>query len=114
MNEKFTERYQWMPNRAGGQRYGNKQIITPLTEELFNQHVRDKVQPETFMEYRKLYPRVTHISIVQKADGSTVLGSPSIGSLNELRPQREALRMGWAKKVDSFNSSEAKFLVHPP
>lgn len=108
LKETLVEQYLWKPNHEGGQRYGNKQTVTPLTEELFNKHLRDKVEPETSSAYARMYPTVTHISIVEKEDGSTVLGSPAIGSLAELRPHREALRKGWAKKVNSFNSSEAR------
>ena len=101
----FTERYQWKANREGGQRIGNKQTIAPLTSDLFYRYLADGVRPNKFFEYRREYPNVTHISLVEKWDGSIILGIPAGGRLEELRPTRRAFQMGWVKKVESFESA---------
>ena len=62
----FTERYQWKANREGGQRIGNKQTIAPLTSDLFYRYLADGVRPNKFFEYRREYPNVTHISLVER------------------------------------------------
>lgn len=105
-----VERYQWLANKEGGQRQGNRQEIHELTESLFNDYVvptglQDDVK--TFDKYRAKYPAVTHISLISQDGGKTWKpGQPFIGSIDEVRPKPS--NPSWVKKVDSFESKEAR------
>ena len=103
--EKAVEKYQWTRNKEGGQEFGNQQEIRPLTKEIFDKHMADKVQPNTFEEYAKKYPNVTHVLAIKKHGGGFEYGS--VGSLESLRPEGEPLKRGWVKRVDSFESDDA-------
>lgn len=96
-----VERYQWMRNKEGGQEFGNQQTIEPLTKELFERHVKDKVEIKDYDQYIAAFP-ATHISTTKRSDGVTLLDG--VGSLNELRPKESN---GWSKKVDSFDSEDS-------
>ncbi|MDN5934955.1 MAG: hypothetical protein L0H75_02110, partial [Nitrosospira sp.] len=100
-----VERYQWMRNKEGGQKYGNLQEIHPLTQELFDQHIKALVRPElqNYEQYIKSFPDA-HISLLSKDKGSS-WGIDKVGSLEELRPSPQ--NPAWAKQVESFESPDA-------
>lgn len=105
--EEAVERYQWQRNRAGGQTFGNRQEIRPLTEALFNQYVKPGVRPEyaeTFEAYRVKQPDATHCSLVQVA-GAGDWRFDGVGSLEDCRPHPE--NPSWVKQVDDFFAEEA-------
>ena len=102
-----VERYQWQRNAEGGQKRGNQQTIQPLTEALFNEYIAPKVSAKSFSDYKQQFPAATHISLVQKADGSVELGAGGVGPIEKLRPSAAPVEKGWVKAVDSFDSPEA-------
>lgn len=98
----MTERYQWMRNHEGGQKFGNQQQIVRLDASVYNKHVSDKVGGIGFASYRAKYPEATHISLVSHDRGSAwQVGG--IGNTAELRPAYQQ----WAKRVESFDSADA-------
>jgi hypothetical protein len=99
-------KYQWMRNAEGGQTGGNKQSVVPFTEDLFNE-VRDEgsLRSKTYEEYRRKFPDVTHISVIDMADGTRRTGA--IGSLDELRPPQKHFDNGWVIETNDFDSPEA-------
>lgn len=104
-----VERYQWMRNKEGGQGSGNQTEIYLLTESLFNDHIKSRVTLKDFTTYQKKYPDVTHLSMTSWDGGKTWNPSvPATGSLEEVRPQGNAVDKGWVKKVDTFDSVRAK------
>lgn len=101
------ERYQWQRNRAGGQAFGNRQEIRPLTEDLFKEYVKPGLRTgyaDTLSDYRAKQPTVTHCSLVQIA-GSGEWKLNFVGTLGECRPNPE--NPAWVKKVDDFSSPAA-------
>ena len=101
-----AEYYQWKRNAQGGQPFGNKQTVTPLTQALFDEHVKPGGEAKDFSAYKAAHPDVTHISLVEKHDGTTSV--EGTGTLEELRPSGKATMAGWIKNVKSFDSPEAK------
>ena len=99
-------KYQWMRNAEGGQTGGNKQSVVPFTEDLFNE-VRDEgsLRSKTYEEYRRKFPEVTHISVIDMADGTRRTGA--IGSLDDLRPPQKHFDNGWVIETNDFDSPEA-------
>jgi len=100
-----TERYQWVLHQSGGQTYGNQEEIKPLTNQEFERYMSGRVTPAKFDSYIKKYPD-TCISLVRQNNmGGWRLNG--VGSLEELRPPREAVEHGWVKRVEDFSSVEA-------
>lgn len=104
-----TERYQWKRNAEGGQSFGNQQTIHPMTQRVFDQFVAPLLRAElkTFDAYRSQFPDVTHVNVILNAKGEVQLGTPSLGTLAELRPSPNALEKGWAIQVASFSEETA-------
>ncbi len=102
-----VERYQWQRNRVGGQSFGNRQKICPLTEALFEEHVKPKLRANysaNFDAYRALHPDLTHCSLVQIAgQGAWIL--EHVGDIEVCRPR--PINPAWVKKVDDFLSPDA-------
>lgn len=99
------ERYQWNANKEGGQEYGNKQIIQPLTKELFDQYVADKSTYPSFEDFAADHPGQS-IGLISQDNGVTWKpGAPFLGTQEELRPKPK--NPAWVKQVDSFDSPEA-------
>lgn len=105
-----VERYQWLRNKEGGQKFGNRQEIVPLTDEVFSLYFRAGVRPElnSFDVYHASYPEVTHASLVSTDRGGSWFLA-SVGTLDEVRPRPP--QPEWAVKVDSFDSPEAKCMA---
>lgn len=102
-----VERYQWRRNRAGGQLFGNRQELRPLTEALFAEYVKSALSPgyaDTLADYRGKHPETSHCSLVQVA-GAGDWRFERIGALEECRPSPK--NPDWVKAVDDFFSTEA-------
>ena len=104
--EYVCERYQWMRNRQGGQRFGTREEIRVLTDAAFREHIRPRLaRPEmTFAQYRAAYPSVTHYSVIVN-DNNAEWRFNAAGEFAELRPSSGAKH--WALKVDDFSAPEA-------
>lgn len=99
-----VERYQWMRNKEGGQAHGNQEVIIPLNREVFDRYLKDKVGTQEYNEYAKEHPDL-HVSLYSQDKGKTwKVGSAD--SIDNLRPN--PANNQWAKKVDSFDSRDAK------
>jgi len=105
-----AEFWQWQRNAQGGQAFGNKQRIEPITAELWDQHVRPRTQKtiRSFNEWKIKNPDATHISLIDRADGKTIPGNPFVGSVESLRPSKDAIAKGWVRQVESIDSDEAR------
>lgn len=98
-----VERYQWKRNKEGGQEFGNQQEIHPLTEPLYEEHVRDKVEGNPdYATYRAQYPDATHIGLYSQDQGKT-WRVDGVGTQDQLRPDNPQ----WAKQVASFEDADA-------
>ena len=102
----MIELYQWMRNAEGGQAFGNRQTIEPLTRSLFEQYVVPLIveQYHDYDVYRQSFRDVSHISLVWRA-GETEAVVAAVGSIKQLRPKPSDPR--WVILVDSFGSEEA-------
>ena len=105
-SEYVCERYQWMRNRQGGQRFGTREEIRVLTDAAFREHIRPRLaRPElTFARYKVFYPSITHYSVIAN-DSNPVWRFNAAGTLSELRPSSGVKH--WALKVDDFSAPEA-------
>lgn len=102
-----VERYQWMRNAEGGQKFGTRQEIRPLDEEAFQKYIKPRLQQgyaNTLAEYQAKNPTDTHYSWIQN-EQSQEGRFDNVGSLEQLRPNPE--NPDWAKKVSDFSSPEA-------
>ena len=104
--EYVCERYQWMRNRQGGQRFDTREQIRVLTDAGFREHIRPRLAcPElTFAQYRDAYPSVTYYSVIVN-DDNPVWRFNVAGTLAELRPSSGVKH--WALKVDDFSAPDA-------
>ena len=97
-------RFQWRPNRDGGQTVGNRQVVTPIDEEIYNRFIKDATQEDmSWSDYRKSYPGVTHASITE-INGTQKLSG--VGSQAELVPQKEAWDRDWVHEVPVFDDAD--------
>ncbi len=105
--EDEIRRFQWMRKAEGGQAFGNKMEIRPLTEEAFQKHVFPRLRKgagNTLMEHQAKYPNVTHYAVVWRWN-DTEWQFHRDGSLEELVwPVQDS---PWAIEVDSFESQQA-------
>jgi hypothetical protein len=100
------ERYQWMRNRQGRQRFGTREEIRVLTDAAFRKHIRPRLaRPEmTFAQYRDAYPSVTHYSAIVN-DSNAEWRFNAAGALAELRPSSGVKHR--VLEVDDFSTPEA-------
>lgn len=101
-----VELYQWQRNKEGGQQFGNQTYILPLTEELFQKYIADKLR-KGFAKNLESFQEKTgekFISLVKRADKDELLFGKSAPTIEEVRPNKPQ----WAKKVVSFSSDEAR------
>ncbi|MBN1452930.1 MAG: hypothetical protein JW963_18070 [Anaerolineales bacterium] len=102
-----VKRYQWNRNAEGGQKFGNRLEIKPLTEEAFNEYIVPRLSPgyaSNLAEYRSKHPSVTHYASILRASDSEWKFA-GIGSLDEL--EAEPKNSAWAIEVENFDSPEA-------
>lgn len=106
LNEGGVTNLQWMANKEGGQIYGNKQTIQPLTKELYEKYGISKMNGgKTFEENDKLFPN-EYISLVDRNDGKLIVDK--VDSLDELQKTYDRqIKTGWVKKVNDFNDKSA-------
>lgn len=108
LEQQAVERFQWMANKEGGQKTGNRQITVPLTGALFQEHIKPKLRKgyaPTFDKYQAKHPDETHISFYRReSDGHWVMNKS--GSLEALRPNPPTPK--WVTQVDSFDSPAAQ------
>lgn len=104
--EGHVERFQWMRNKEGGQKFGNQQEIRVLDDHLFQKYVRPRLGKDypTLAAYQKAYPGQTHISLF-KREGTGDWRFSAIGKPKELRPSSGSIQ--WTRKVDTFDSTQA-------
>jgi len=99
----LVARYQW--NRNTPQSFGNQMEIHRINKPLYEKYVRRLVRgAPTFEDHQKLYPGLSHISLV-RLHGEKDLKVFSVGSEKEMRPGSSVSQ--WAKRVNDFNSPEA-------
>jgi hypothetical protein len=96
-----------MRNAEGGQEFGNRQEIRPLTEEAFQRfvlpHLR-KNQAGSLSEYKAKYPANTHYAVIWRY-GDYDWHLIGVGSQEEL--ESEPRKSPWAVEVQDFQSGEA-------
>lgn len=104
-NDPRTERYQWMRNREGGQEYGNQQVVTPLSRELFDTYAAPLVRDELrdWDRYSRAHPGLW-ISLISQDRGASWKVT-RIGDEDTVRPSPPEPR--WMLRVDAFDSAEA-------
>jgi hypothetical protein len=108
LEQSAVESFQWMRNKEGGQAYGNQQVTVPLTEQIFQQEMKPRMQDgyaASLAEYQAKHPEVTHASFVKVA-GEGPWKFNGNGTVDSLRPNPP--NRGWAMPVDSFKSRAAK------
>jgi hypothetical protein len=108
LEQSAVESFQWMRNKEGGQAYGNQQVTVPLTEQIFQQEMKPRMQDgyaASLAEYQAKHPEVTHASFVKVA-GEGPWKFNGDGTVDSLRPNPP--NRGWAMPVDSFKSKAAK------
>lgn len=101
-----------MCNAEGGQAFGNRMEIRPLTEEAFQRYVRPRLRAgfaATLAEYRAVLPQETYFAMVWRA-GDNDWQFAGSGSLQELESQ--ARESPWALEARSFASPEALSFGH--
>ena len=104
----IAQRIQWMRNREGGQPFGNQEEIRELDEDAFRDHLPlflGMAEPDSLAEYRVRHPKVTHYSVIRKANRSYWQYN-SLGSLEDLRPKSCSAK--YALSVASFDSLRAR------
>ncbi len=101
-----TERYQWMRNADGGQRFGNQSQIVPLTEPMYQKLVRPKLKDDvvSLADYQAAHPDATHI-MLDRIQGTGPWKVRAVGTPEHLRTE---IQPQWAKRVTDFGSDEAK------
>ena len=96
-----TMLFQWMANREGGQKYGNQEIVMPVTREIYDRFILPKLGKDTgpFESYSS-----RSVRLIRKADNNKwflIKIDSSYESLNHSRhPQ-------WVIQVPSFDCPEA-------
>lgn len=96
-----------MRNAEGGQSFGNRMEIRPLTEDAFGRYVFPRLRPgfaRGLAEYQSKLSTQTHYSVIWR-DGDEDWQFTGIGLLDELAA--EAKESGWAIETDDFDSPEA-------
>lgn len=102
-----TERFQWKRNGNGGQTFGNRQEIRPLTIQIFENDIKPLLRPgyaDNLSLYQEKHPEVTHASFIQVA-GAGDWQIDQVGSLETCRPA--PVDPAWVTRVDDFLSNEA-------
>lgn len=94
-----------MRNKEGGQKFGNRQVVRPLSRGIFDQYVINLVRSELrdFDAYVAKYPN-QFVSMISKDRGITWSIS-RMGDQIEVRPAPQTT--DWVKRVDEFTSDIA-------
>ena len=96
-----------MRNAGGGQAFGNRMEIRPLTEEAFRKYVLPRLRTgyaSSLAEYQRRLPNVTHYSVLWR-DGDKEWRFEGVGSLEER--EAPARNSRWALEVNEFDSPAA-------
>lgn len=102
-----VERYQWMANKEGGQKYGNQMVIVRLSPKVYDAYARSKmVGTPTYdaAEKKGLISVNDAVQLVRRNDAGP-WEMTKLGKVAELRPDKEAKQ--WALMVDDFSSEKA-------
>ncbi len=99
-----------MRHKEGGQKYGNQEIVTRMTRELFDIFVRPLVKPKNFKEYMKKYPDQTYLSLFRRATdpNPSSIQNWHIKQNGPFKDVRPDLNSGWVIRVNSFDSPKAR------
>jgi len=98
-----AERFAWKANAEGGQARGNEQMIVPVDEEIYEQHVRRLGRSDlSFDDYRAEHGD-THASFVRTGDAEPRL--TKVGTRADLEPTPRD--PSWVRKVDAFDAADA-------
>lgn len=101
-----SQRFQWMRNKEAGQKFGNKEVVAPLTRELYEKYVTKlSKKPLSWEEYNGEHPD-TWISLYQRYDMNEWKPS-SVSSKEEVIGDKLTDTTGWVIKVDSFSDPKA-------
>ena len=102
-------RWQWMLNKEGGQEYGNQMILLRMSPEVYNKYVRHLQRGEPTYDQavaKGWVDPATEVVQLNRFDDRGEWKVTKVGHIDDLRPGGEAVN--WAKKVDSFESPEAR------
>lgn len=111
-------KFVWRANKEGGQTVGNKQLITPVNREKFNEYIRPRLEKDqTFQSWLKRENQTrtgqwrnemapAYVSLIDSGKGWELM---NIGSRRELVEEVESTGKpnGWVLPVNSFEEGES-------
>lgn len=103
-----TIRYQWMRNKEAGQTFGNQLEIKPLTEAVFQKHVKPLISRGaggTLKQYQSNFPMVTHYGMV-RVEGKSPWKFDSVGPIMSWMMNPNISQYGL--RVKSWSDPKAK------